>query len=302
LSACPDAEGLHSRSPSSRSSPWPCRDATQVTVRITTRAKCSDLSGVELVVGPDQTTTQDRFEKRFTTAVTRSCDGDGVVGSLVVAPGGESATIVVAAGVQVGAIPAPDPGACGEPANAKSCIIARRSFSFLEHTSLDLPIELDPLCIGKACDPASTCFKGTCVSASVTCNGTACGLVEEHPGEGDGGGNEGGSSDGAYDADLDGMSFEDVSLDGGSDGAKITDAWAEADTGGIDGSAPLCGNAGAVYCYPNGVTGTLTVGSCGNSADMTTSCCRCTCAVTATIVSCDVSASSGSSCHPLQCP
>jgi hypothetical protein len=279
-----------------------CRDATQVTVRITTRERCSDLSGVAVVVGPEQQETQQRFEKGFTTAVTRSCDASGLIGTLVVAPGGAAATIVVAAGVQVGGATAPDPATCADPmVAAKGCIIARRTFAFIDHTSVNLPIELDPLCIGKSCNPASTCFKGACVDATVTCNGSACGLPDEHPGEG--GGNEAGSSDGAYDGDLDGMSFEDVSVLDSGDGSTITDA-SGLDTGTFDGSAPPCGNPGSSsYCYGGGTNGVSTPGSCSNPADVNRNCCRCTCAATSMIVSCDTFASQGvgASCHPT-CP
>lgn len=282
-----------------------CREPTQVTLRITTGEKCSELSGVQIVVGSDQRETQQRFETHFTTALTRSCDPSGLIGTLVVAPGGHTATIVVAAGVQVAGAPAPDPAACADATTAKSCIIARRSFAFIDHTSLTLPVELDPLCIGKACDPASTCFKGTCVDAAVTCNGTDCGLVQEHPGEGDGGANEAGSSDGSYDADLDGMSFEDVSVrDAGNDtGNPVADATPDSQTGTLDGGPyPPCGSAGPnSYCYANGATGVSTPGSCVDPGDLTKSCCHCTCAGSAMVTACDVLVMSPGSCHPT-CP
>jgi hypothetical protein len=178
--------------------------------------------------------------------------------------------------------------------NAKSCIIARRSFSFISHSSLTLPIELDPLCLGKACDPASTCFKGGCVSASVTCNGTDCGLPQENPGQGSGGGNEAGSSDGAYDADLDGMSFEDVtSPDTGSDGMAVADAGPDADSGFVDASSlPSCENqAGtSASCDPQNGMGSTTPGTCG-AIPMPGFCCRCRC-VTGGVVTCSVSSMS----------
>lgn len=269
-----------------------CLDATQVTVLVTTRTKCGDLSGVELVVGPDQQETQQRFEKSFTTAVTRSCDANGRIGTLVVAPGGKSATIVVAAGVAVGAAPAPDPATCADPIVAsKSCIIARRSFTFIDHRSVDLPIELDPLCIGKACEPASTCFKGSCVSADVKCNGDACGIAEEHPGEG--GGTEAGSSDGAYDGAFDGAPFEDVSVRDSGDAATGID------TGTPDGGAPACGNTGAVSYCSAPTNGVSTTGSCDVPSDVSMSCCKCTCP-SMIVVSCTTSNSTGfgASCHP----
>jgi len=272
-----------------------CREPTQVTVRVSTGAKCSELSGVEIVVGPDQQETQHRFEKQFSTALTRDCDPSGLIGTLVVAPGGHDATIVVAAGVTLGGAPAPEPTSCADPEIAKSCIIARRRFSFLEHTSLTLPVVLDPVCIGKTCDPGSTCFKGACVDAAVTCNGSDCGLVQEHPGEGDAGANEASSSDGAYDADLDGMSFEDVTP---------RDAATKLDTGMDTGVlVPPCGGISmSQECKPSSLFGTATIGACGDKGDTSRSCCSCTCMGTGTVASCDLFTSmTMASCYPT-CP
>jgi hypothetical protein len=275
-----------------------CREPTQVTVVISTRQKCSDLAGVQVVVGPNQNETQQRFEQHFTTAVTNDCDASGLVGTLVVTPGGSGATIVVAAGVRVGGAPAPDPTTCADPGSAKGCIVARRAFAFLDHSSLTLPVVLDPLCIGTVCDPASTCFKGACVAANVICNGDECGLPDEHPGEGDAGASEGGSSDGAYDAELDGTSSQDSSNDDG--GSMIQDATADADSSGMDANAPPCGSAGSAYCFPNGSTGTSTIGSCSAPANTSYVCCRCTCPQGG-VVGCDIpkSASMSMSCHPV---
>lgn len=271
-----------------------CREPTQVTVRVSTGARCSDLSSVELVVGPDQKETQQRFEKQFTTAVTRDCDANGFIGTLVVAPGGNTATIVVAVGVKVGGARAPEPSACADGTAAQSCIIARRSFAFIDHTSLTLPVVLDLQCVGKTCDPASTCWKGTCVDASVTCNGSDCGLVEEHPGEGSGSGGEAGSSDGAYDAELDGASFEDVTpTDAPSDVMTRTDAKVD---GGQDAGAYLsCGGiAGGSFCAGGGA-GTSTLGACANPDDMTKRCCRCACPFGGGTATCESSAAASAS-------
>jgi len=273
-----------------------CREPTEITVVIKTGEKCSDLSGVEIVVGPDQQQTQTRFEHQFTAALSHECDPSGTVGTLVITPGGAGGTIVVAAGVRVGGAPAPDPATCALADNAKSCIIARRSFAFLSHTSLTLPIELDPLCVGKACDPASTCFKGACVDASVTCNGSDCGLPQENPGSGTGTNNEAGSSDGAYDADLDGMSFDDVAnpeLDSSMDGTMVTDARADADSGGVDASSlPLCGSqgGGSASCDPMNANGLVSPGRCDNG-DPSGACCRCRCTAPVGVVTCTLFAS-----------
>ena len=275
-----------------------CREPTEITIVIKTGEKCTDLSGVEIVVGPDQAQTQTRFEQQFTAAQTHECDATGTIGTLVVTPGGSGGTIVVAAGVAVGGVAAPDPTTCAMTENAKHCIIARRSFSFISHSSLTLPIELDPLCLGKACDPASTCFKGSCVNAAVTCSGSDCGLAQENPGQGMGSGTEAGSSDGAYDAELDGMSFEDVTPpDTRSDATMIADAMPDA-VGMDAGSLPMCGfiafNMGipnSASCDPANTFGTVTPGACGDAGGAGQGCCHCRCDANTT-VACTVNAMS----------
>ena len=250
-------------------------------------------------MGPDQKETQQRFENQFSTAVTHDCDSSGLIGTLVVAPGGKTATIVVAVGVKVGGAPAPEPSACADGTAAQRCIIARRSFAFIDHTSLTLPVVLDPQCIGRACEPSSTCFKGTCVDASVTCNGSDCGLVQEHPG-GSGSGSEAGSSDGAYDADLDGSSFDDVSqVDAADDGMTHTDAKIEGGTG----SYPPCGSGGGgmVSCTGDEITGRATAGGCANPANTMLKCCHCSCPVGMTTAMCEMSAGSAGACSA-SCP
>jgi hypothetical protein len=274
-----------------------CREPTQITVVIRTGEKCSDLSGAEIVVGPSQQETQTRFVQKFAAAQSHDCDATGLIGTLVITPGGTGGTIVVAAGVRVAGAPAPDPAECATAANAKSCIVARRSFSFLDHTSLTLPIELDPLCVGQACDPASTCFKGSCVDATVRCVGADCRLPQEHPGSGSG--SDASSSDGAYDADLDGMSFEDVTdTGGGMDATMVTDGRADADSGD-SGSSTLCSGETptSASCDPLNGHGTKTVapGACvgGMPPDV---CCTCTCP-SGGVVNCITSSMAGATCR-----
>ncbi len=275
-----------------------CREPTQITVVIRTGEKCSDLSGAEIVVGPSQREAQTRFEQKFTAAQSHDCDTTGLIGTLVITPGGAGATIVVAAGVRVGGAPAPDPAECATAASAKSCIVARRSVSFLDHTSLTLPIELDPLCVGQACDPASTCFKGSCVDATVTCVGAECGLPQEHPGSGSG--SDASSSDGAYDAGLDSASFEDVTDSGnGMDATMVIDGRADADSGGADAGSTICSGEtmNSASCEPYNGHGSATPapGACMMSAAPAV-CCTCTCAGGG-VVNCITSSMMGAFCR-----
>lgn len=250
-----------------------CEEPTQVTIRITTTEECAKLSDVHTFVAPDPSEAQARFRREVSTGASDRCERDGFVGTLVVTPGGANGSVLVAAGVRADdGTPAPPGDKCADPEVAKRCIIARRTFSFIENKPLLLPIDLDPLCIGQSCDPASTCFKGTCVSATVVCVGAECGLAEENPGGvGEGGANEASSGDAAYDADLDGPPFEDVNV---SDTSPPTDATAD---GGVDASAYPCQNVDAGNTYVcNAATGygVVTAGQCDAGTGCTCSC-RC---------------------------
>ena len=217
-----------------------CREPTQITLRITSGEKCSDLSGVQIVVGKDPAETKSRFDLHYAAALTHDCAPSGssnLIGTLVLTPGASTGTVVVAAGVPLNGKPAPDPATCADPAIAKSCIIARRSFSFVDHTSLTLPIELDPLCVGKACEPASTCFKGACVDATVSCDGSSCGLPQEGTGGGEA---DGGKADDGSQPGIDGGGdVNDARTPTDSGDAGMTNG---SDAGGLrDGDTPLVG-------------------------------------------------------------
>lgn len=49
----------------------------------------------------------------------------------------------------------------------KQCIVARRTFRFLRHTSRTLPVRLDAACRGKPCLEEETCINGLCQSSDV---------------------------------------------------------------------------------------------------------------------------------------
>jgi hypothetical protein len=280
-----------------------CEEPTQVTVRISTTDKCSNLSDVHTFVGPDATVTEKRFGEEVSTGVSDRCDEPGgFIGTLVVTPGGGSGTILVAVGVRGGdGTPAPPANKCWQPDTAKRCIIARRKFSFIENKPLVLPINLDPLCVGQSCDPASTCFKGSCVSSEVVCAGADCGLAEENPGgiaTGEGGASESGSSDGAYDAELDGLVGEDV-FDSGVSTDAMPDVSADADGGPTvnDGAAayPPCSMFVPNWACLVPQNGTKFPGTCDDmTSPMTYSCCRCSCPGSGKPVSCLMSAASTS--------
>ncbi len=98
--------------------------------------------------------------------------GDAVadIGSIVLVPSGDRAARVT---VQVTATAdGSNPDLCGRPdtpvAAQLQCIVARRTFAFIKHTSRLLPIRLYASCKGQVCDASQTCNQsGTCESAVV---------------------------------------------------------------------------------------------------------------------------------------
>jgi hypothetical protein len=98
------------------------------------------------------------------------------IGSIVLVPSGDRAAHVT---VQVTATAdGSDPDVCGRPgasvAAQAQCIVARRTFAFIKHTSRSLPIRLYASCKGQVCDATQTCNgSGTCES-SVVDDDTGC--------------------------------------------------------------------------------------------------------------------------------
>lgn len=64
---------------------------------------------------------------------------------------------------------------------ASGCVKASRSISYIQHTALDLPIELDKQCVDVECSPGATCFRGRCVDDRVICalTGKSCDVSDD---------------------------------------------------------------------------------------------------------------------------
>lgn len=143
-----------------------CKTATQVTVEIKTVGvlSCSDLKGVDVVVAGASIEAEQRTDLgALTASVPRGgCDGERTIGTLVVTPGSARAAIVVVARVDEGA-------KCTSKDNYKGCIVARRSFAFVEHAALTLPISLEASCKDVPCTAITSCRTGACVSSEAEC-------------------------------------------------------------------------------------------------------------------------------------
>jgi hypothetical protein len=227
-----------------------CQDPTELTLHVTTSAKCADFGGTAIAVGPDVGVTESHFDQGFVRATTPAtrCDSSGLIGTLVVTPGGGGGSVLVAAAVRGHDGTLLSPLECADMKNATSdsCIIARRSFTFSNHHALVLPIDLDPRCAGVSCTPGNTCYRGGCVDESVACDGDSCGLVAQ--GFGQGGGTDASTSDGVYeDGSEDGMALAETGV--GSDatmndtGTDVTSSVDASDAGAVTGtSRPPCTN------------------------------------------------------------
>ena len=93
--------------------------------------------------------------------ITQECAANGRIGTLVVVPGdtGEFQVDVVTA------LDGTDPTTCAS--HPERCITSRRRVTSLAHTPLTLPIANDMDCLGISCNPASTCYRGRCVDATM---------------------------------------------------------------------------------------------------------------------------------------
>lgn len=89
-----------------------------------------------------------------------------------------------------------DAASCAEGDPCRSCIFARRSLAFVEHSNLAVRIELAPSCAGVVCDPSQTCLRGACVSAETECSGESCELSQGGAPVGGGGAGQGGGGGG----------------------------------------------------------------------------------------------------------
>jgi hypothetical protein len=154
-----------------------CYGPTEVRLDISTDLPCLAVKGAGAAVfGPVHTLVRlggavDAPVVADTTACNdQAAEGFRDIGSIVLVPsGGRTARVTV----QVSATAdGSSPEACGRPETPPhvqaQCIVARRTFTFIEHTSRGLPIRLYAACRGQVCSATETCNKfGSCESAVV---------------------------------------------------------------------------------------------------------------------------------------
>ncbi|MCC6668315.1 MAG: hypothetical protein IT375_31515 [Polyangiaceae bacterium] len=246
-----------------------CREPTQLTLHLSTDAKCVDVKGTSITVG-----AHGKLEDKDPVARTTECSAaTGQVGTLVVVPSGskdDQVSVRVVTGVGKSA------EACVKDGYVGGCIVARRTLRFLPHTSLDLPIAMSVDCLDVPCEATQTCLEGKCVSAATQCTGAGDCKLSSPPGDGgtiDTG--TGGAAGSGGSAGSGGTS--------GSGGAGGTGgAGASGGTGGADASADADAASDASDAGSDvSVTCTGTMGECdGNptqpcETDLSTSATHC---------------------------
>ncbi len=232
-----------------------CREPTEVTLRISSDANCTDLRGVAISAAVDSRLAEDRSASSPGT-VTRAC-ASGYIGTIVVTPAetGSTAAIVVTAGVLA-------PAEECKPPSYKGCIVARRRFAFVDHTPLTIPIGLEVDCRDVPCDAVTTCLHGKCVDARIGCDDRGCGEVGGGSVTPDGGAPDGAISDGSPDGARSdaGDAASDAPSDAKTDGG---------DAGACSYSGPNEGNAWSSFSCLKG-DGSFcigyTIGHCANQS------------------------------------
>jgi hypothetical protein len=227
-----------------------CLDATQIRVVLSgDSALCSARPKYVLRVVGSPAELERTSDEINAGVPFPSCVGEnGIVdlGDLTVIPQGSSdraKSVVVE--VAIG-LAGQDPTSC-TAASAKgntNCYVARRRVAFKPHTMLSLPIYFDQRCAGEVCNPASTCYRGSCVDSAATCVGSDCQTEAERT---QGAGRDptlpvtdSGPSDGAT---LEDGALVDAGPGDGASADALVDAKLDSGACGTEASAPAIANS-----------------------------------------------------------
>ncbi|HEY8078000.1 MAG TPA: hypothetical protein VIF62_27930 [Labilithrix sp.] len=146
-----------------------CKTPTQVTVDVTlVKSQCQQTNGTAIIAASDPASAEQRVDGGYPSAVTSSCadtpdQTKKEIGTLVLTPGDSDRGAVI---VLVSFSKDHTAADCRPPLYT-DCVVARRSFGFLDHQRLTLPIEIDYDCVNVPCDSTSTCRQGQCFSSQV---------------------------------------------------------------------------------------------------------------------------------------
>ncbi len=149
-----------------------CYAPTQMTLLVTTDVACAENPSTAIYTGApfsDDPSAQH-------PGCEQGASGEGQVGSVTIVPSDDRDG---RARVKVVLVRGGDPAQCNE--KSSDCIVATRSFSFVEHRALRLPIRLRKECFGQlSCREGETCGPGgRCIVDEVTCTKGDCVLPGE---------------------------------------------------------------------------------------------------------------------------
>jgi hypothetical protein len=139
-----------------------CRDATEIKLDVWTNMPCTDPTawrGIAVYTGKPGLD----LETKAPAMTSAACDGSGHIGTLVVVPK-DANDEEVGLRVVAGLMRAPEDCAANGYAG---CIVARRTLTYVPHTTTDLRIDLDSLCENQGCDLLHTCVDGACDDARI---------------------------------------------------------------------------------------------------------------------------------------
>ncbi|MDB4995370.1 MAG: repeat domain protein [Myxococcaceae bacterium] len=144
-----------------------CRDATSITVEVTTDLVCDGSAKLEMGIAAGKL---DTLETRpFITTRTWCEPVGGRIGSLVLVPSGDEDEEVA---VRVVGAVGRSASSCGDGTSAgasfQGCIIERRVLRYQPHENQIVPILLSAACTNVPCGPTQTCRAGLCVAAAGT--------------------------------------------------------------------------------------------------------------------------------------
>lgn len=149
-----------------------CASPTAIKVSVYTDVPCAS-NGQALIVGGDSLSSlAGKAPASASTRCALAPDGTSSLGDVYITPTSSSSSEVA---FEVVLRPDGQPAdGCVDPANAASCIVARRQIRFISHQELGMRVDLRTSCLGVTCSGDETCARGQCVSAQTACSGGSC--------------------------------------------------------------------------------------------------------------------------------
>jgi alpha-tubulin suppressor-like RCC1 family protein len=141
-----------------------CANPTDIRVAVHSEVTCDKQAQVALV-GGSSIEQLGSAPSSASTQCMEAGDGTMLMGDVVLAPL-SSNTEQVAFAVMTRPDGQP-PDSCIDPANAASCIVARRQLHFSPRDELSVRVDLRLSCLGVVCPGDQTCVRGQCAGADV---------------------------------------------------------------------------------------------------------------------------------------